>query len=181
MGKGVFSLTADKPSLGQIARPTRCCGLYQCTKCRWRSWNLIQMRRLELATGFAAHFSVAPMHPVVGEPNQRLDFYLRNWMNENQLLVISLIEANWPNLAESTAKRLGWVRIGHLVQSEVPCKSLTVEGVGRQLDDSSSVAWNLPRPIHPDSCWMRWMWSAREGPSPVVDSGVPLNCTCHSG
>ena len=85
------------------------------------------MRRLELATGFAAHFSVAPMHPFVGEPNQRLDFYLRNWMNENQLLVISLFEANWPNLAESTAKRFGWVRIGQLVKSEVPWKSLTVE------------------------------------------------------
>ena len=38
---------------------------------------------LESAKGFAAHCSVAPMHPVVGQPNRRLNFYSKNLMNEN--------------------------------------------------------------------------------------------------
>ena len=85
------------------------------------------MPGLDPATGFAAHCSVAPRHPVVGQPNRRLDFYSKNLMNENQLLKMSLIEANWPNLVESAVKGIGWVRIGLLVQSEVPWNSLTVK------------------------------------------------------
>ena len=49
---------------------------------------------LESATGFAAHCSVAPMHPIVAPPNRRPDFYSKNLMSENQMLEMSLIEAN---------------------------------------------------------------------------------------